>query len=221
MKQPGQKLGGGCFRHSPDRPDPVSRDRRSRGNGKSGRSPPAPSGRDSAYKGKLRRESPFRGLFSPLLLSSSHPRPWAMMLHAEIRGHREGDPFRCRGIPAGQIPGFRPDRTAAWIGPGIGPCCYERKKDQDAKTALGMSNFPPPRSWTDLGESVRFDIQKALRIQLLFPGLARGASVHSRPLHSCNPANCIPTEPETGPAETFFVVRCGPEVHNIRPWWEN
>lgn len=156
----------------------------------------------------------------PLLLSSSHPRPWAMMLHAGFEGTAKGILSDAVGFLRGQIPGFRPDRTAAWIGPGIGPCCYERKKDQDAKTALGMWNFPP-RSWTDLGESVRFDIQKALRIQLLSLGLPEERLFIHGLCTSCNPGELYSYRTGDRTCRTFFVVRCGPEVHNIRPWWEN
>lgn len=156
----------------------------------------------------------------PLLLSSSHPRPWALMLHAGFEGTAKGILFHAADFLRCRIPGFRPDRTTVWIGPGIGPCCYERKKNQDRKTALGISNLPPS-SWTDRGDRVCFDIPEALRIQLLSLGLPEERLFLHGLCTSCNGREMYSYRTGDRASRTFFVVRCGPEVHNRRPWWEN
>ncbi|NLI95185.1 MAG: polyphenol oxidase family protein [Synergistaceae bacterium] len=170
-------------------------------------------------KGKCAGSLRFADCF-PLLLASCHPRPWALMLHAGFEGTAKGILSCAVDFLRSRTPGFRPDRMAAWIGPGIGPCCYERKKNQDAKTALGMTNLP--RScWTDLGDRVRFDIREAIRIQLLTVGLPEERIFTHGLCTSCNPHLLYSYRNGDRTCRTFFVVRSGPAVHNIHPWWEN
>ncbi len=156
----------------------------------------------------------------PLLLSSSHPRPWALMLHAGFEGTARGIVPRSIEFLENRIRGFRLEKTYAWIGPGIGSCCYERKKDRDVKTALGIANLPPP-SWTDLGDRVRFDIPKAIGLQLFSAGLARDRLFEYGLCTACNPAQLYSYRAGDRSARILFLVRSGPAVHKFHPWWEN
>ncbi len=156
----------------------------------------------------------------PVLLASSFPRPWALILHAGFEGTAKGILSRSTMFIETRIGGFRPEKTFAWVGPGIGPCCYTRRKENDPKTALGLANFPAG-SWEDLGKEVRFDIPKALQIELLSLGL-RGESIF---LHgnctACHSGTHYSYRAGDLGARNFFVVRSGPAVHNHIPWWEN
>jgi copper oxidase (laccase) domain-containing protein len=156
----------------------------------------------------------------PLMLASRHPRPWALMLHAGFEGTAKGIVSLSLECLEARIHGFRIDKTFAWIGPGIGPCCYTRKKAGDPRTALGLSNLPPA-SWTDLGETVRFDIPEALRLQLLYSGLDEGRLFRHGICTSCHPGQFYSYRAGDRDARIFFLVRSGPTVHNRPSWWEN
>ncbi|MDR3331923.1 MAG: laccase domain-containing protein, partial [Synergistaceae bacterium] len=66
---------------------------------------------------------------APILLASSAPRPWAMILHSGFKGtlfdifgtawERASRFYRSAG-------GVNPRLTYAWVGPAIGPCCFTR-----------------------------------------------------------------------------------------------
>ena len=156
----------------------------------------------------------------PLLLASSRPRPWALMAHAGFEGAAKGIVRRSLEFLERKIPGFHLEETFAWIGPGIGPCCYTRRKAGDTRTALGLSNLPPA-CWTDSGENVRFDIPKALQLQLLSSGLDAARLFRHDTCTSCHPEQLYSYRAGDRSARIFFVVRAGPAVHNHTPWWEN
>ncbi len=156
----------------------------------------------------------------PVLLASAFPRPWALMLHAGFEGTSRGIIRRSFAYLDKRAGGIRTGETFAWIGPGIGPCCYYRNKGQDPKTALGLSTLPAA-SWEDLGERVRFDIRKALELQLLSHGLPCSNIFSHGSCTSCNHGDFYSYRTGDSKARLFFVVRCGAEVHNFTPWWEN
>ena len=156
----------------------------------------------------------------PLLLASRHPRPWALMVHAGFEGTAKGIVHQALEFLCGRIQGFQAKNAFAWIGPGIGPCCYTRRKTGDEKTALGLKSLPR-ESWTDLGESIRFDIPEALRIQLLSLGLKEDRLFRHGICTSCHPEQFYSYRAGDSRARIFFIVRSGPAVHNRHPWWEN
>jgi len=156
----------------------------------------------------------------PVLLASAFPHPWALMLHAGFEGTSRGIIGRSFSFLVKRAGGIRAPETFAWIGPGIGACCYCRNKERDPKTALGLSTFPSA-SWEDLGERVRFDIRKALELQLLSQGLPRSNIFSHGSCTSCNHGDFYSYRTGDSKGRILFVVRCGPEVHNFTPWWEN
>jgi copper oxidase (laccase) domain-containing protein len=156
----------------------------------------------------------------PLLLASPVPRPWALMIHAGFEGTAKGIVKDSLDFLRSRFPTADLKRTYAWIGPGIGPCCYTRKKDGDPKTGLGLSRLPR-ESWTDLGEKIRFDVPQALRLQLLRSGLEEERIFRHGLCSSCHPGELYSYRSGDRESRTFFVVRAGSKVHNFRPWWEN
>jgi copper oxidase (laccase) domain-containing protein len=171
------------------------------------------------HKGQCAGSLRFADCF-PLLLSSCHPHPWALMLHAGFEGTARGIVPRSIEFLENRVPGFRIEKTYAWIGPGIGSCCYQREKGRDAKTALGIRNLPAS-SWIDLGERVRFDIPKAIGLQLFSAGLPRDRLFEYGLCTSCNPDQLYSYRAGDLFARTLFLVRSGPAVHKFHPWWEN
>ena len=156
----------------------------------------------------------------PLLLASRHPRPWALMVHAGFEGTAKGIVRHSLEFLNGRIQGFQVKKTFAWIGPGIGPCCYTRRKTGDKKTALGLASLPR-ESWTDMGENIRFDIPEALRLQLLSLGIEENRLFRHGLCTSCHPEQLYSYRAGDRCARIFFIVRSGPTVHNCHPWWEN
>lgn len=156
----------------------------------------------------------------PLLLASRHPRPWALMVHAGFEGAAKGIVHHALEFVESRIKGFKAKNIFAWIGPGIGPCCYTRRRTGDEKTALGLASLPR-ESWTEIGESTRFDIPEALRLQLLSLGMEEGRLFRHGLCTSCHPEQFYSYRAGDRCSRIFFIVRSGPTVHNHHPWWEN
>lgn len=100
----------------------------------------------------------------PVLLAGRLPRPWALGLHAGYAGVTEdlvGAGFERLFGHEGQDE----EDLWAWIGPGIGKCCYVRDED-DPGTARGKRRLPPACWDEEEGGKVRFDLKGALRLQL-------------------------------------------------------
>ena len=97
----------------------------------------------------------------PVLLAGTDPEPWILGLHGGYAGTVGGI------VPAGldllAVQG-RLGGAWAWIGPGIGPCCYLRRVE-DPATREGRLRLPPS-CWTLEGDQVRFDLKRALGGQL-------------------------------------------------------
>jgi hypothetical protein len=81
------------------------------------------------------------------------------------------------------IAGLAPDALHAWVGPGIGPCCYDLP-DEDAQ------RFPPRfRSPSRRGRAGRqaIDLPSFLEAELLAAGIAPGRLTVSRLCTACRP----------------------------------
>lgn len=85
-----------------------------------------------------------------------------------------------RGIVEGVVPATieaaveRPEEWTAWIGPAIGPCCYEVGEDVAARVA-GASR--PDVVVPGSGERPHLDLQEAVRHQLETAGVREVAAV--------------------------------------------
>lgn len=99
----------------------------------------------------------------PVLLSGSSPAPWRLLLHSGFKGTVDNI------VLAGwrrllEMMDVDVGLSRAWIGPGIGPCCYSRRIDDpwtDKAMCLLKSDF-----WRQDGDSVWFDMAFAIRSQI-------------------------------------------------------
>lgn len=99
----------------------------------------------------------------PVLLSGNSPAPWRLLLHSGFKGTVDNI------VLAGwrrllKTTDVDVELSRAWIGPGIGSCCYRRKSDDpwtDKAIRLLERKF-----WRRDGNSVWFDMASAIRSQI-------------------------------------------------------
>jgi copper oxidase (laccase) domain-containing protein len=97
---------------------------------------------------------------APILIASSVPRPWIVMLHSGFKGTL----FDIFGTAWRRIVWFYemegraidPLKTFAWVGPAIGPCCFTRSRSEDL-AIRAEKEWSPWNSRRD-GDYVRLDI---------------------------------------------------------------
>ena len=109
---------------------------------------------------------------TPLVMASSEPAPWLLLLHSGFVGTMKNIAAAglayaakrfCRRIPA--------DGVWAWIGPGICGKCYSRKTAGDAITDRALIIFSQ-ENYVKAGEYCFFDIHGQIRRQLLDIGVS-------------------------------------------------
>lgn len=104
----------------------------------------------------------------PVVFFGGGPCRWTLGLHCGFKGTvlgivEEAFSFlRAKGIGPKDV-------ERAWIGPGIGSCCFDRRRD-DSWTQKGLACFDADRVFSGL-ETVRFDIGGHLFQRLLRFGL--------------------------------------------------
>lgn len=106
----------------------------------------------------------------PVIFSGRRPFPWVMALHCGFKGTVKGiidkslEYLDKRGIGVDDFDG-------TWVGPGIGPCCFDRHRN-DPWTRRGLALFDR-KAAIELGDTVHFDIAAFLQKRLLEAGVAR------------------------------------------------
>ncbi len=106
---------------------------------------------------------------APVFVASSHPHPWALILHSGFKGTLLGI-FPAAWQKVRSYYGEPdPARTYAWIGPMIGPCCYTRKLT-DPLALKAMEKWERYVSPTDDG-FVRLDLLHVIAEQAMDAGL--------------------------------------------------
>ncbi|MBL3572162.1 MAG: polyphenol oxidase family protein [Synergistaceae bacterium] len=106
---------------------------------------------------------------APLLLAGRNPFHWALGLHCGFKGIVSG--IVERGLALLQSKGISLDDTLrCWIGPAIGPCCFDRNLD-DPWTQKGLLLFKDYKQGPADG-LVRFDLIGDLKARLLDAGLS-------------------------------------------------
>lgn len=119
---------------------------------------------------------------APVLVASSYPRPWALLLHSGFKGTLLGIfPAAWQKVRShyGELD---PRRTYAWVGPMVGPCCYTRKlTDPLARRAMEKwERFVSPT-----GDGfVRLDLPHVIEEQAKDAGLP-GENIYLMDLCTC------------------------------------
>lgn len=116
---------------------------------------------------------------TPVLVAGGTENPWALGIHSGFRGTlRQVVPQTLSKVSALTGGQKVDERTHAWIGPAIGPCCYGRKQ-ADPSTAEALLIFPDD-CWQARGEHVYFDLHRAIARQLEKAGIPT-KNIHSYP----------------------------------------
>ncbi len=106
-----------------------------------------PSGKNSPEgDGIFLEDSSWRGMLRfadccPVILFSSEPHPWMLLLHMGFRGVLEDIPSVGWRLIRKRFPSLPPERCRAFLGPAVRGCCYSRKME-DPFTLQGMQLFP-------------------------------------------------------------------------------
>jgi hypothetical protein len=108
---------------------------------------------DPAWRGMLRFAD-----CCPVILFSSEPHPWMLLLHMGFRGAGEQIPSAAWRLLRQKFPALAPERCRAFLGPAIRGCCYSRKMD-DPLTLRGMELFPKSL-WELRGDLCFFDLPR-------------------------------------------------------------
>jgi len=116
----------------------------------------------------------------PLLMADPHTGA-VSAVHAGWRGTAAG--VALAAVAAlGRRYGVRVSAIVAAIGPSIGPCCYV----VGPELVPGFSNHPEAPTWFTRGDTLRFDLWRATRDQLLRAGLTAENIHESRLCTACH-----------------------------------
>lgn len=104
----------------------------------------------------------------PVLLSNGSGAPWRLALHSGFKGTIEN--IVASGWESARLKlKIDPQNAFAWIGPGIGPCCYSRKLD-DFSTQRAIKAIDDKFFSCD-GNMVFFDLSSLIFHQLMELGI--------------------------------------------------
>lgn len=119
----------------------------------------------------------------PLLITGKGPCRWVFGLHCGFKGTVLGIVDEAFSFLARRGIGVD-DVEAAWIGPGIGPCCFDRRLE-DPWTQRGLSLFDAETASVE-SDVARFDIGGYLLRRLLVEGLDENQVFYAASCTACN-----------------------------------
>lgn len=121
----------------------------------------------------------------PVILGTSAPEPRFLLLHCGFKGAVSR--FVTEALRwARKKWGVEGKDIWAWLGPGIGPCCYTRSAVGDPWTEMALKSFPPEAIGRSSGKDVSFDIAGAIMVEMLQCGLPESQIFVLRRCTSCN-----------------------------------
>lgn len=155
----------------------------------------------------------------PVVVVSENPFDWCVLIHSGFIG-------TCSRIAANVLEKIskRTGREGiklshAWIGPGIGMCCYSRRAD-DPLALLGVREFPSECIRRE-GRLIFFNMPKAI-VTLLYDMGVPLSNIHQTEIcSSCNPGLCHSYRRGDSTERSFLLARIFPGCHNQHHWWEN
>ena len=151
----------------------------------------------------------------PVILAGTFPTPWVMLLHAGFRGAVAGVLAQnLRRLLDRRGPRAR-EGLCVWMGPGIGPCCYPRSRE-DPWVKRGYALFP--EAFAPLSEElVTVDIGRILCQQCDDLGVPRESLCRSPWCTACASDYFYSYRRKDLEARNFLVAP-GPQKGF---WWDN
>lgn len=121
----------------------------------------------------------------PVILGTSTPEPKFLLLHCGFKGAVSH--FVTKALSwACKEWGVEGKGIWAWLGPGIGPCCYARSATGDPWTKRALESFPSKAVNRLSEKSVNFDIAGAIKAELRQCGLVENRIFALGECTSCN-----------------------------------
>lgn len=156
----------------------------------------------------------------PVLISSPEPEPWVMVLHSGYKGTvknivQNGLSFIIRKYGKVSL-----QHAIAWVGPGIGQCCYTRRLD-DPATMEGINRLPAKHIIKTKEEWVSINIGQAITDQLLHNGLEIDQIVRIWGCTSCDDSLYYSYRRNGTANRMMLVAGLNPSYQNPPFWWDN
>ncbi len=136
---------------------------------------------DPAWRGMLRFAD-----CCPVIVFSSEPHPWMIVLHMGFRGAGEQIPSAAWRLLRHKFPSLNPTECRAFLGPAIRGCCYSRRVE-DPLTLRGMEIFPESL-WELRGEICFFDLPRMGKYLLEREGMKEEHLFLAEECVSCGPS---------------------------------
>lgn len=156
----------------------------------------------------------------PVIISSIRPYPWLLALHSGFGGTlknivREGLAFLLERFSESCILGAK-----AWIGPGIGPCCYYRHIS-DPRTLEAIRIFPADCITRRTDDFLYLDLGKVIRMQLEKSGFPTDNIFRYKGCTSCGSLPFYSYRKNRTLCRMMLLSRIRDPYHFSPYWWEN
>jgi hypothetical protein len=156
----------------------------------------------------------------PVIISSISPHPWLMALHSGFAGTlknivKEGLSFLLDRFGESCLSG-----ATAWIGPGIGPCCYSRNIN-DPCTLEVEKTFPAECITGQIEDYLYLDLGRVIRIQLEESGFPVENIFRYKGCTSCSNQPFYSYRKDRTLCRMMLLCRLTDPYHFSPYWWEN
>lgn len=156
----------------------------------------------------------------PILISSSQPEPWALVLHSGYKGTLKNIVKEGISIVKQRYGNDSLNSAFSWLGPGIGPCCYTRRAD-DSSIKEAIDNLPAECLFSTGNGLVSIDIAKAISMQLHENGLPIDHIYRIPNCTSCEDSLFYSYRRNGTSCRMMLLVRLITMYQNSPFWWEN
>ncbi len=119
----------------------------------------------------------------PILLTGGHTSSWRLMLHSGFRG-TVGNIVKSGWLSLTKLISVNPQEVFAWVGPGIGPCCYSR--DLNDRWTESAREILSDEFYSLRGDKVFFDLGSIVLSQLADLGIPSQNIAFCRGCTSCH-----------------------------------
>ncbi len=156
----------------------------------------------------------------PVLISSSRPEPWALVLHSGYRGTMKNIVKEGISLVKRRYGNDCLNSAFSWVGPGIGSCCYTRKT-VDPPTIEAGNRLPAECLFSTKDGLVSIDIGRAISMQLHENGLPMDRIKRIADCTSCKDSLYYSYRRNGTSCRMMLLVRLRTMYQNSPFWWEN
>jgi len=155
----------------------------------------------------------------PVIVVSEKPFDWCLLVHSGFAGTCRGAVSKGLRKMLSTVGMARAEECHAWIGPGIGGCCYSRSLE-DPSTMRAMACLPGDSFRVENGR-VYFDLRNAIITQLYDMGIPINNITDTGICTSCSHPLCFSYRKGDRNARSLLLARLYSSYHKQPFWWEN